>query len=200
MFRRWSLAISWCWFLGFELLEQGIEALVVALPPPGVTFQPLGSLPQPLGLEAARPPLGVAAAGNQAGAVHHLRLLGSRRLAHRKRPGQLRPRRFTRRQGGEDRAPRGIGEGGKDGVEGVRRLHNLLVIYRTTRGPSSRWGCQAIRVPGGFSTAPPNGRATSTRCWTRRGAFGRQTSAIQQGIGGSTKRRQTIAVGVVRYG
>src|SRR3989442_6409784 len=83
MFRRWSLAISWCWFLGFELLEQGIEALVVALPQPAVTFQPLGSLPQPLGLEAARPPLCVAAARNQAGALQYPQVLGNRRLAPR---------------------------------------------------------------------------------------------------------------------
>src|SRR5213596_235865 len=146
MFRRWSLAISWCWVLGFELLEQGIEALVVALPQPAVTFQPLGSLPQPLGLEAARPPLCVAAARNQAGALQHLQVLGDRRLAHRERLGQLRHRRLTRRQAGEDRPPGGIGEGCEDGVEAVCCVHNLLVIYRTTRGPSSRWGCQAIRV------------------------------------------------------
>src|SRR5881396_2853125 len=187
MLRRWSLAISWCWFLGFELLEQGIEALVVTLPQPAVAFQPLGSLPQPLGLEAARPPLGVAAARNQAGALQHLQVLGDRRLAHRERLGQLGHRRLTRRHAGEDRTPRGIGEGREDGVEGVRRLHNLLVIYGRTRLPSSPRGCQAISVPRGSCIAPPSVRATSTRCWTRRGAFGRQTSAIQQGIGGSTK-------------
>src|SRR6266516_2970810 len=137
MLRRWSLAISWSWFLGFELLEQGIEALVVTLPQPAVAFQPLGSLPQPLGLEAARPPLRVAAARNQAGALQYLQVLGDRRLAHRERLGQLRHRRLTRRQAGEDRPPGGIGEGREDGVEAVRCVHNLLVIYGITRLPSS---------------------------------------------------------------
>src|SRR2546430_12465330 len=74
MLRRWSLAISWSWFLGFELLEQGIEALVVALPQPPVALQPFGRFPQPLGLEAARPSLRVAAARNQAGALQYLQV------------------------------------------------------------------------------------------------------------------------------
>src|SRR5947199_8298137 len=100
MFRRWSLAFSWCWVLGFELLEQGIEALVVALPQPAVTFQPLGSLPQPLGLEAARPPLCVAAARNQARALQHLQVVGERRLAHCERLGEARPRPRARRRTG----------------------------------------------------------------------------------------------------
>src|SRR3989442_10127692 len=117
MFRRWSLAISWCWFLGFELLEQGIEALVVALPQPAVTFQPLGSLPQPLGLEAARPPLCVAAARNQAGALQYLQVLGNRRLAHRERLGPLRHRRLTRRPAGEDPPPGGISGEPANGFE-----------------------------------------------------------------------------------
>src|SRR5207247_1433691 len=185
--------ISRCLRFGLELVEQRIEAPVVPFPQTAIAFQPLGSFSEPLGLEAARPPLRVAAARNQAGALQHLQVLGDRRLAHRERLGQLRHRRLTRRQAGEDRPPGGIGEGREDGVEAVCRLHNLLVIYGRTRLPSSPRGCQAIRVPRGSCIAPPSVRATSTRCWTRRGAFGRQTSAIQQGIGGSSKGRETIA-------
>src|SRR5438093_8991852 len=101
MFRRWSLAISWCWFLGFELVEQGIEALVVALPQPAVAFQPPGGFAEPLGLEAAGPPLRVAAARDQAGALQDSEVLGDRGLAHGERVGQLRHRRLTRREPGE---------------------------------------------------------------------------------------------------
>src|SRR6266480_5993779 len=136
MLRRWSLAISWSWFLGFELLEQGIEALVVALPQPPVALQPFGRFPQPLGLEAARPSLRVAAARNQAGALQYLQVLGDRRLAHRERLGQLCHRRLTRRQASQDCPPGGIGEGREDGVETVRCLHNRKVIYMRTGRPS----------------------------------------------------------------
>src|SRR2546430_14180283 len=111
MLRRWSLAISWSWFLGFELLEQGIEALVVALPQPPVALQPFGRFPQPLGLEAARPSLRVAAARNQAGALQYLQVLGDRRLAHRERLRQVRHRRPPRRPGGGGPPPGGVGGG-----------------------------------------------------------------------------------------
>ena len=51
------------------LVEQRVEALVISFPQTAIAFQPLGSFSEPLGLEAARPPLRVAAARNQAGAL-----------------------------------------------------------------------------------------------------------------------------------
>src|SRR5256885_16710160 len=111
MLRRWSLAISWSCFLGFELLEQGIEALVVALPQPPVALQPFGRFPQPLGLEAARPSLRVAAARNQAGALHDLQVLGDRRLAHPERLVDASQPLPARRPAVEDGPPGGMREG-----------------------------------------------------------------------------------------
>src|SRR5438034_11695492 len=86
-FRRLSSMISRCLRFGLELVEQRIEAPVVPFPQTAIAFQPLGSFSEPLGLEAARPPLRVAAARNQAGALQHLQVLGDRRLAHRERLG-----------------------------------------------------------------------------------------------------------------
>src|SRR2546422_10252617 len=71
--------ISRCLRFGLELIEQRVEALVVPFPQPAVAFQPPGRLAGPLGLEAARPPLRVTAARNQAGALQHLQVLGDRR-------------------------------------------------------------------------------------------------------------------------
>src|SRR5207249_10539706 len=65
--------------------SSDLEAPVVPFPQTAIAFQPLGSFSEPLGLEAARPPLRVAAARNQAGALQHLQVLGDRRLAHRER-------------------------------------------------------------------------------------------------------------------
>src|SRR5437667_12089526 len=66
--------ISWFLLLGLQLLEQGVEALVVPFPQPAVAFQPFRGVPQPLGLEAAGSSLRVAAARDQAGPLEHLEM------------------------------------------------------------------------------------------------------------------------------
>jgi hypothetical protein len=58
------------------------------LPEPAVALQPFGGLRERLGLEPAGPPLRVAAARNQAGALQDLHVLGDRRVTHRERRGQ----------------------------------------------------------------------------------------------------------------
>src|SRR5436309_9444925 len=167
--------ISRCLRFGLELVEQRIEAPVVPFPQTAIAFQPLGSSPGPLGLEAARPPLRVAAARNQAGALQHLQVLGDRRLAHRERLGQLRDRRLTRRQAGEDRPPRGIGEGREDGVEAVRRLHTYWLY---TEGPAYRQAPEAVR-----RSASPEGPAS------RRPAFAPRRRGAGRGAARSVARR-----------
>src|SRR3989442_14697737 len=105
--------ISRCLRFGLELIEQRVEALVVPFPQPAVAFQPPGRLAEPLGLEAARPPLRVTAARNQAGALQHLQVLGDRRLAHRERLRPVRPPTPT---------PPQAGEGPPPGVDRERRV------------------------------------------------------------------------------
>src|SRR2546422_5470345 len=87
MIRRFSSVIPRCLRFGLELIEQRVEALVVPLPQPAVALQPLGGFPQALGLEAAGPPLRVAAARNQAGPLQDLQVLRDGGLAHRERLG-----------------------------------------------------------------------------------------------------------------
>src|SRR6266849_10086767 len=95
-------------FLGdLPFVEQSVQALEVALQNSPVALQPFGGLRERLGLEPARPPLRVAPTRNQTGALQHLEMLGDRGLADRKRLGQLRDRRLTRGEPGQDRPPRG---------------------------------------------------------------------------------------------
>src|SRR5207245_9014675 len=122
--RRVSSGVSLRSCSGFELIEQGIEALEAALPETAVALQPRGGFRERLGLEPAGPSLGVAAVGHQAGSLQHLEVLGDRRLAHREWPGQLRHRRLPRRAPGEDGAPRRIGECREGRIEAMGGLHN----------------------------------------------------------------------------
>src|SRR5262245_56888350 len=59
-----------------QVLIEPVEAL---LPEPAVVLHPAGDLLQRPGDEPARSPLGVAAAGDQAGRLQHLEVLGDRR-------------------------------------------------------------------------------------------------------------------------
>ena len=121
--------------LSLHLVEQGVQALEVALPELAVALQPFGGFRERLGLEPARPSLRVAAARDQAGALQHLEVLGDRGLAHRERLGQLRHGRLTRREPGEDRPPGRIRERRERRVETIvhhppitLRFHNYQVI------------------------------------------------------------------------
>ena len=100
-----SLSGLTSFLLGLQLFEQGVEALVIALPELAVALQPLGCFRERLRLELSRPPLRVTAARNQAGPLQHLEVLGDRRLTDRERLRQLRNRRLTRGEPGKDRPP-----------------------------------------------------------------------------------------------
>jgi len=96
-----------------------------------------------LGLEAAWPALCVAAAGNQAGALEDLEVLGDGGLADGEGCGELGDGGLTGGEASEDGAPGGIGEGGEGGVEAIgghvsitQRLHNRTAIY-DRNGPVS---------------------------------------------------------------
>src|SRR5512134_584570 len=75
--------------LGFEVFEQGVEALEAAFPVIAVALEPAAGLAHRNRFEPARPPLRVAPARDQAGALEHLEVLRDRGLTHRERFREL---------------------------------------------------------------------------------------------------------------
>ena len=57
-----------------DALQVDVEPVEAGVPEGAVALHPLGGLPQRPGLEAARAPLGVAAARDQPGALEHLQV------------------------------------------------------------------------------------------------------------------------------
>src|SRR5262249_13091932 len=99
-----------------QILVQTVETL---LPEPPILLQPVAGVLERPGVEAAGPQLRLAAAGDQAGALQHLEVLGDGRQAHREGRGQLHDRDIAGSEAGKDRAPGGVGEGGEGSAETV---------------------------------------------------------------------------------
>ena len=98
-----------------KVFVQSVEAF---FPESAVVIDPLGDVLERAGVEMAGPPLRVAAAGDQAGALEHFEVLGDRRHAHVERLGERGDRRLAVvRETGEDRTPGRIGEGGEGQAE-----------------------------------------------------------------------------------
>src|SRR5258706_13181373 len=100
---------------GLHLAQQVVEAQKRGFPELAVMLQPRRGLRERFRLELARPPLRVAASGNESGALQHLEMFGDGRLAHRKRFGQFESRGGAGSEARTARAPRGGGEGGRGG-------------------------------------------------------------------------------------
>src|SRR5690349_5693849 len=100
-----------CFLLLDQILQNIVQALEAVVPEAPVLPHPFGSLFEPFGLEAARPPLRVAALCDQAGALQHFQMFADAGKAQVERLGQLRDRCLPLRQTGQDRSPGGIGEG-----------------------------------------------------------------------------------------
>ena len=86
-------------------------------------------------MQPARPPLGVAAAGDQARALEHLEVSRDRGQAHGEWLRELRDGRLAVGEAGEDRATRRIGEGREGKAELVGKhltdqLNNVSVKYQ----------------------------------------------------------------------
>src|SRR6266853_2253258 len=105
--------------LALQFLKVGTELVEALLPVAPVVLYPVGDVLERIRLEPARPPLRLAAALDQAGALEDLEVLGDGRKADVEGLGQFQDRGFTRGEAREDRAPRGIGEGGEGGAEAV---------------------------------------------------------------------------------
>src|SRR5271170_3690985 len=108
-----------------EILIQPIEAL---FPMPAVMFEPLGGILERTRIEPAGPPLRLAPARDQAGALQHLQVLGDPRKRHVKRLRQLGHRGFAPGKPRQNRPPGGVGESGKREAELIG--HHL---YNTDR-------------------------------------------------------------------
>src|SRR4029079_11127429 len=81
-FRRSPLS-----FRDLQLIQQRVEALVVALPNPAIGLEPAAGVGEGLGLDTPRPALCVAPARDEPGTLEHPQMLGDGRLADRKRFG-----------------------------------------------------------------------------------------------------------------
>src|SRR5437773_2514127 len=82
---------------------------------------------QRLRLESARPPLRVAAARDEPRMLEHLEVLRDRRLTHCERLGQVHHARLARREPGENRPSRRVGQCGESHIESINAhdLYNL---------------------------------------------------------------------------
>src|SRR5256712_485323 len=117
-----------------KLAEVAVEAVEALLPEAPIALDPVGDLPQALGLEPAGPPLRVAAPGDQAGGLEHLEALRGPGEAPGGRVRELGDRRPARRQTGQDRPPPWVGDRGEPRTQrGGRhpyctfRLNNWMV-------------------------------------------------------------------------
>ena len=93
------------------------EAVEARIPQLAVLLQPVGHVLQRARLNLARPRLRLAGPQDQPTALEHLDVLRDGLDRHVERLGELVDRRGPRRQPGEDRAPRRIGEGRVGGAE-----------------------------------------------------------------------------------
>src|SRR3954447_20376100 len=122
--------------ISFSLRAQvRVESVHACFPRLLPRLHPLDGLVERVGLQAARAPLGLLAANDQARALEHLEMPRYRGQAHLERLRQLADRRLALGQAREDGATRGIGEGGEGSAEVVgghltRMLNNEEVKYK----------------------------------------------------------------------
>ena len=128
-------------FVGAHLREDGVEAFVAFLGLLAVPLDPSRHQVEDLGLEVARPPLGVLALAEQAGVGEHLDVLGDRLDGDVVRTGQLPDRGVADGETGHDVSPRRIGERSEHSrqsvvVQGTSSLLNQMVEDNVRQGTS----------------------------------------------------------------
>src|SRR2546422_7080420 len=124
------LALNFLRFvLALQFLEVAVQLVEALLPVAPVILDPVGDVLERIRLEPARPPLRLAAALDQSRALEDLEVLGDRRKADVEGLGQLQDRGFARSEAREDRAPRGIGEGGEGGAEAIGRRVQIGTVH-----------------------------------------------------------------------
>src|SRR4051812_20045405 len=127
-----------------QFFQKSVQALKALFPEAAVALEPIHGVFQGCALEPPRPELRLAPARDEPGALEHPQVPRDRRLAQRKRLGQLGDAGLPLRQTSQNRAPRGVRQGGKGRIQGFALSHritpllyNALVMYRT-KGRSSR--------------------------------------------------------------
>src|ERR1700704_437067 len=107
--------------LVLQFLEVPVELVEALLPVAPVVLDPVGDVLEGIRLEPAGPPLRFAAALDETRAFQYFQMFRDCRQAYVEGLGQFQDRGLARGEAGEDRAPRGIGEGGKGGAEAIGR-------------------------------------------------------------------------------
>jgi hypothetical protein len=112
--------------LSLQFFEVVIEAIEALFPEAAVPLHPCGRFLQAGGLAAARTGLGVAASGDELGALQDLEVLRDGGEAHVEGLGEIHDGALPGGQTSKNRSPRRIGEGGEGGAEVVvRHVLNL---------------------------------------------------------------------------
>jgi hypothetical protein len=105
--------------LCLNFLQVIVEAIEGLFPELAIALEPMGGILEGLDFEATGTPLGLPAAGDQAGVLEDFQVLGDCWESHLERPGEVVDRGFAAAEMGEDGTARGIGKGGESGGEVV---------------------------------------------------------------------------------
>jgi hypothetical protein len=113
-------------FLSFQLSQVFIQPVHAVFPGPAILFEPLTYLPQRSTAEAARPPLRIPAASDQARALQNLKVLRHRRRSDRKRLAEFLDGEFSAQEACQDSAPGGIRERRKRRAKLIRHVFHQM--------------------------------------------------------------------------
>src|SRR5262245_14908137 len=116
--------------LGLQLAQVIVQAIETFLPEAAIGLEPRIDALEGVGLDAAGPPLRLAAARDEARTLQHLEMLGDGRKAHLERLRHLGHGRLAQHEPRQDGATRRIGESRERGAEAIGR-HD--VVYRTVK-------------------------------------------------------------------
>ena len=98
---------------------MSVQIVEPLLPLPAERLYPIGNVFHGERRELARPPLRIAPALDEAGALEYLQMFRNRRLTEPKRRRQLRDARLPQSKSGHNRPPRRVTEGVKGVAERV---------------------------------------------------------------------------------
>ncbi len=100
-------------FLVLLPITSSVQTIQPAFPEVPVVFSPIDNFFQRSGLDAAAPPLCVAALGHQARPLKHTQMLGDGGLGQGERCGKFAHRAFPHQKARQDGAAGGVSKGGE---------------------------------------------------------------------------------------
>lgn len=116
--------------LFFQLVEVVIEAIEAFEPEFAVVVDPVGDFFEWAGLETAGAPLGIACAGDEAGALENFEVLRDGGEGHFERLGEFGDGGLALEEAGKDGPAGGVGESGEGGGEVVGGRRHLYLTHR----------------------------------------------------------------------